>query len=209
MTDAHGTSRRGFLRTAAGATAVGAGAGAATAQEDGGGGGGSVTIDMTDGLSFDPSSITVPPGTSITWENVGNVGHTVTAYGDQIPDEAEYFASGGYGGEQAARDAYFADNGGNIPGGESYSHTFSATGEYGYFCIPHEGSGMTGTITVEEGASLPGSGDGGGGGDGPPPVPDSARTLGVATVFALLSTLGLAYVFLKYSGGPASPDDGE
>jgi len=34
--------------------------------------------------------------------------------------------------------------------GESFSHTFTVAGEYGYFCIPHILSGMLGTVTVEE-----------------------------------------------------------
>lgn len=207
MTDAQATSRRGLLRAAAGATAVGAGAGSAAGQE---GGGGQTTVDMTNDLVFKPAEVTIPPGTTVVWKNVGTVGHTVTAYADEIPSDAEYFASGGGTSEQAARDAFFADGQGEIAGGETYQHTFTVTGDYGYFCIPHENAGMTGTLTVKEGASLPGQGsDGGGGGgdEGPPPVPESARTLGVATTFALLSTLGLAYVFLKYAGGPAPADE--
>jgi hypothetical protein len=57
---------------------------------------------------------------------------------------------------------------------------------------------MVASLTVQEGG---GGGNGGGeGGGGPPPVPESARTLALAAMFGLLSTLGLAYFFLKYGG---------
>ncbi|NIS35939.1 MAG: copper-binding protein, partial [Actinobacteria bacterium] len=71
---------------------------------------------------------------------------SVTAYEDGIPDGAEYFASGGFDSEQAARDNYPQE--GDIPGGESYQYTFETTGEYEYFCIPHESADMVGTVTV-------------------------------------------------------------
>ena len=102
---------------------------------------------MTDGLVFDPDEITIAPGDTVEWVNVGAIGHSVTAYEDELPDGAAYFASGGFEAEDAARGAY---PDGDIPGGESYSHTFETAGEHGYFCIPHEAAGMVGTIVVEE-----------------------------------------------------------
>lgn len=136
----------------------GSGDGGGTAEdtptaEDGGtdGDGGSEqtdTVDMTDDLAFVPQQVEVSTGTEVTWENVGSIGHSVTAYGDEIPDEAAYFASGGFESEEAARDAYPDE--GNVPGGESYSHTFETAGTYEYFCIPHEMNGMVGTISVTE-----------------------------------------------------------
>ena len=148
---------------------------------------------MTDDLVFDPDSITIAPGDTIVWENVGSVGHSVTAYEEEIPGEASYFASGGFDGEQAARDAYPEQ--GNIPGGESYSHTFDVEGEYGYMCIPHEQVGMVGTVIVSSDAG----GEGGGAAAGPA-VPDSAKTLGVGAAFAMVATLLIAFFFLKYGG---------
>ncbi|RBI61824.1 plastocyanin [halophilic archaeon] len=181
------TTRRGFLRALSGGTA--ATATAATADEAAAQG--QQTIDMTDQLVFDPDSVTVQPGTTVVWENVGSVPHSVTAYGDQIPGEAEYFASGGFDSEDAARQAYPE---GSIGGGERYEHTFETEGEYEYFCIPHETAGMVASITVGSGG-----GEGGGGG-GMPAIPESARTLGVATVSAMVSVLVLVYFFLKYGG---------
>ena len=150
---------------------------------------------MTDGLIFDPGSVTIPPGTTVVWENVGSVGHSVTAYEERIPEEAAFFASGGFDGESAARSAY--PDQGDVPGGESYSHTFETVGEYEYFCIPHESAGMVASLTVEEGAPVEPTPE-----PGPsvPQVPDSARTLTIAVLTAMLSTLGLAYFFMKYGG---------
>jgi plastocyanin len=151
------------------------------------------TVDMTDDLVFDPEDITIAPGDTVVWENVGETGHTVTAYEDEIPDDAEYFASGGFDSEQAARDGYPDE--GDIPGGESYEHTFETEGEFGYFCIPHESAGMVGSVTVQEGG-----GDGRGEGAARPTIPAAAKTLGIISASAMLSVLALAYVFLKYGG---------
>ncbi|MFB6156045.1 MAG: plastocyanin/azurin family copper-binding protein [Haloferacaceae archaeon] len=113
----------------------------------GGGGGSGTTVEMNDNLKFVPASLTVSVGDTVTWENVGSLGHTVTAYGEKIPDGAAYFASGGFDSEDAARNGY---PDGDVPGGESYEHTFETAGTYEYFCVPHEMSGMKGTVVVEE-----------------------------------------------------------
>jgi len=184
-------SRRGFLRATTGVAAVGAASGTAAAQE----GGTTHTVDMTDQLVFDPEELTIAPGDTVVWENVGNVGHSVTAYEEDIPEEADYFASGGFDAEQPARDGYPSQ--GDIPGGESYEHTFDVAGTYEYFCIPHEAVGMVGTITVQEGGAQPEGGGGGG-----PTIPEAAKTVGVAAVAMMMATLALAYGLLKYGGGP-------
>lgn len=180
-------TRRAFLRAVAAGSGVAVTANAASAQE-----GGSTTVDMTDDLVFEPATVTVAPGTTVVWENVGTIGHTVTAYEDEIPDEATYFASGGFDSEQAARSGYPEQ--GEIAGGESYEHTFETEGSFGYFCIPHESVGMVGTVEVTAG---------GGGGDGGGQVsilPNSAKTLVVAATSALVAVLGFAWTFMKYGG---------
>jgi len=191
--------RREFLLTAGGAagTTVGAATAgsAAAAEEESGGEGTTHTVDMNDQLVFDPDSITIAPGDTIEWVNSGSVGHSVTAYEDGIPGEAAYFASGGFDSEDAAREDWQGPQEGNVPGGESYSHTFEVEGTYEYFCIPHEGAGMVGEIQVSSDA-----GQGGGGGGGVPRIPDSAKTIGIASVVALFGTLGLAFSLLKYGG---------
>ena len=180
-------SRRRFLQTAiSSATVLTSTSAEAAAQE-------TTTVDMTDNLVFDPEEIQISPGTTVTWENVGSIGHSVTAYEDEIPDGAEYFASGGFDSESAARNAYPDE--GNVAGGETYEYTFETEGEYGYFCIPHEQAGMVGTVIVGEG----GGGDGGDGGGGPA-LPNSAKIIGIATTAAMGAVLGLAYFLLKYGG---------
>lgn len=123
--------------------------GAGGNESDGGteGGDGTTTVEMTNDLVFDPEEVTVSPGTTVVWDNVGNVAHSVTAYEEDIPEDAEYWASGDFDSEQAARDAY--PDSGDVGGGETWEHTFETTGTHEYFCIPHEGS-MVGTVVVEE-----------------------------------------------------------
>ncbi|MBX0296492.1 plastocyanin/azurin family copper-binding protein [Haloarcula nitratireducens] len=106
------------------------------------------TVEMTDELTFEPKAIEVTAGTEVTWENVGSIGHTVTAYEGKIPDGAAYFASGDFDSQQAAKDGYGNGQKGNVPKGESYSHTFETKGTYEYYCVPHEMNGMVGTVEV-------------------------------------------------------------
>ncbi|WP_158057468.1 plastocyanin/azurin family copper-binding protein [Halorussus halophilus] len=99
---------------------------------------------------FRPTELTVKKGTTVVWRNTGNRRHTVTAYEGQLPDGAEYFASGGFDSEQAARDGWMGGLEGRINAGTTFEHTFDVVGEHHYFCIPHEPGGMTGKIVVEE-----------------------------------------------------------
>ena len=99
---------------------------------------------------FRPDSLEVAAGTTVVWRNTGNRRHTVTAYEDGIPDDAEFFASGGFDSEQAARDGWMSGLEGRIESGTEFEHTFEVPGTYNYFCIPHEPSGMAGKIVVTE-----------------------------------------------------------
>jgi plastocyanin len=103
---------------------------------------------MTDELVFEPETVTIPPGGAVRWENGANLTFTVTAYEETIPRGVEYFASGGFDSEDAAREAYPE---GGIASGESHEHVFETPGTYEYFCVPQEGAGMTGTVEVREG----------------------------------------------------------
>jgi plastocyanin len=125
--------------------------GTPTGESDGSGGSDwteTSTVEMNDELAYAPKRIQVSAGTEVTWENVGSIGHTVTAYESDIPDGATYFASGGFDSEQAAKDGYSNGQEGNVPEGESYSHTFETTGTYEYYCVPHEMNGMVGFVKV-------------------------------------------------------------
>ncbi|MFB6139733.1 MAG: plastocyanin/azurin family copper-binding protein [Halosimplex sp.] len=106
------------------------------------------TVEMTDQLAFEPKKIQVSAGTTVTFENTSSIGHTVTAYEDELPDGASYFASGGFDSEQAASDGYSDGQEGNVEAGESFEHTFETKGTYKYYCIPHEMNGMVGFVKV-------------------------------------------------------------
>jgi plastocyanin len=106
---------------------------------------GETVVEMTDGLRFDPATVTVGVGETVVWETVGSVAHSVTAVEEQLPADAAYWASGGFDSESAARSSY---PDGSVGSGETYSHTFETPGEHDYFCIPHA-QPMRGTVVVE------------------------------------------------------------
>ncbi len=105
-------------------------------------------VGMAPGHRFDPETLRVTAGATVTFVNESPEAHTVTAYEERIPPAADYFSSGGRDGEEAARDDVGA---GLIKEDATYEVTFEVAGTYEYFCIPHEDDGMTGTIVVEEG----------------------------------------------------------
>jgi plastocyanin len=78
--------------------------------------------------SFNPSTVTITPGGTVTWTNAGPVAHTIT------PNNA------GQTGAWPSR---------TVPAqqGATFSHTFSSAGTFNYFCAVH--AGMTGTVRVE------------------------------------------------------------
>lgn len=80
------------------------------------------------GTSFTPADRQVEAGTTVTWINQSNMSHTVTS------------------GENGTHDGLF--DSGSVDPDETYSYTFNEAGTYDYFCQPHVGQGMTGTITV-------------------------------------------------------------
>lgn len=133
-----GQTRRAMLRAVGAAASLGTLAGCL-------GGGDTKRVAMTDTLVFDPGTVAVSPGTTVRWVNEGDAPHTVTAYESELPAGAAFFASGGFETERAARNDV---RGGLIRAGEAFEHTFEIPGSYAYFCIPHEGSRMTGTVRV-------------------------------------------------------------
>ncbi|WP_129115072.1 cupredoxin domain-containing protein [Halegenticoccus tardaugens] len=138
-------NRRTFLASA-GLAGVAGLAGCAALQF---GGNRDFDVGMT-AETFDPAELTVSVGDEVVWMNTSSRAHTVTAYENAIPEEAEYFASGGFDSERAAREAW-RQGGGALDNGETFSHTFDAPGRYEYVCVPHEMAGMVGTVVVEEG----------------------------------------------------------
>ena len=104
-------------------------------------------------VEFVPEEYRIEVGGTVVWHNNSSRSHTVTAYEDAIPEEAAYFATGGFESEGAARDAWQnwradPDRSGLLTSGESFSHTFEVPGTYDYVCIPHERGGMIGQIIV-------------------------------------------------------------
>jgi plastocyanin len=84
-----------------------------------GGAGSAVTIQN---FAFDPASLTVAVGSTVTWTNRDSVGHTVTA------DDGSFDSK-------------------TIANGDTFSHTFSQAGTFAYHCSIH--TTMKATIVVQ------------------------------------------------------------
>ena len=99
-------------------------------------------VTMRSRLRFSPTNITIQAGDTVEWRNRSLFTHTVTADKSLakspehvvLPAGVEPFDSG------------------DIPSGEVFRHTFAVSGEYAYFCIPHERHGMLGRVTVNPAA---------------------------------------------------------
>ena len=116
---------------------VAAGCGGGDDNDDSGGGGGGggnanqeapaaksggAQVTMKD-IKFDPSTVNVKVGDTVTWTNDDSVGHDVTS---------DTFKSGDAGG---------------IGGGQTFEHKFAKAGTFKYQCTIHPG--MTGTVVVK------------------------------------------------------------
>lgn len=100
--------------------------------------GGAFTVTMTSANRYEPPTLTVPRGASVTWRNTGSIGHTVT----DDPAKAQNRANAALPAGAQPWDS------GTIAGGQSFTRTFDTPGDYTYFCIPHESVGMVGKLTV-------------------------------------------------------------
>jgi plastocyanin len=76
-------------------------------------------------MSFTPASITVAPGTTITWRNDDDEVHTSTSDTPGIWDT------------------------GNVSPGASRTAAFDSVGTFSYHCIYHSSMGMVGTVIVQ------------------------------------------------------------
>jgi plastocyanin len=151
MTDATEATvvRRRTVLAAIGATASVALAGCSSGDDEesnGGsnGGGNTVAVGPDGDFVFDPENITVSVGETVTWE-FESASHNVSAWPDMnekvsIPDGADGFGTMDKGGDAFAL----------VDEGETFEHTFDTAGEFTYVCVPHAGSDMVGTVTVEE-----------------------------------------------------------
>jgi plastocyanin len=105
-------------------------------------------VDMQ-AVAYAPEELTIQQGETVAWVHAGGEPHSVTAYEQNIPEDAAYWASGGFDSEEAARQGW-EEGTGAIQEGQSYVRTFETPGEHEYVCIPHEAAGMVGTVIVEE-----------------------------------------------------------
>ncbi|MEF8840715.1 MAG: plastocyanin/azurin family copper-binding protein [Haloarculaceae archaeon] len=176
-------NRREFMRTAGGATAATAAAastvGTAAAQE-----GETVAVGPGGNLVFEPATIYVQPGTTVTFEWESD-NHNIVV--ESQPEGAEWE------GYEPLENTGF-----------SYEHTFETEGTYSYYCQPHRSAGMVGEVVVNESGEAPSSG--GGGGEEVDPehmgVPIQAHFVGIATILAILVSLVFTFFLLKYGESP-------
>jgi plastocyanin len=114
------------------ALALYAGCGGDDDDNGGGGGGGQqeapaatsggAQVTMKD-IKFNPSTVNVKAGDTVTWTNDDSVGHDVTGDG---------FKSGSAGG---------------LSSGDTFKHKFAKAGTFKYACTVHPG--MTGEVVVK------------------------------------------------------------
>jgi plastocyanin len=103
------------------------GGGSAATTPAGGGTGGSGTAAAGDavtisGFAFNPTTLDVKVGSTVTWTNQDSVSHTVTA------DDGSFKSD-------------------PLPNGATFKHTFTKAGNVNYHCAIH--TYMTATITVK------------------------------------------------------------
>lgn len=97
------------------------------------------TVGMTNTLEFDPDTVRVQAGEPVRWTNGSVIVHTVTADPEKATtDESVRLPNGA---------AHF--DSGDMDPNATFEHTFETPGTYRYFCIPHEGTKMYGTVIVE------------------------------------------------------------
>ena len=100
-----------------------------------------VLIGPNNSRRFVPETLTVSPGTTVTW-TFESPNHNVSCRPDNwesatLPDGADPFAS--YEGTNSYA---------TFPVGETFEYTFEVPGTYDYVCVPHVTDGMVGTVVV-------------------------------------------------------------
>jgi plastocyanin len=86
-------------------------------------------------LVFVPDEIKVKVGDSVTWTGNKGLPHNVVFEEENVPDGVD------------AEALSHADNIGEE--GEKVTTKFTKAGTYGYYCEPHRGAGMNGTVIVQ------------------------------------------------------------
>jgi len=91
-------------------------------------------------LKFEPETVTVKPGDTVTWTNNKMAPHNVV------------FDSANMPGDKALADEISHSQLTFAPG-DGYSTTFTAdmpAGTYTYYCAPHRGAGMVAKVILEK-----------------------------------------------------------
>lgn len=127
-TSASGTTPASGNTAAGGGTSAGSSSAAKTA-----------TVNMTDANKFEPASVTIAKGGTVTWKNTSSTQHTSTDDPSKAANKADAALPSG---------AQPWDSG-MVDPGKTFTHTFDVAGTYKYFCIPHESVGMLGTVVVQ------------------------------------------------------------
>jgi len=83
-------------------------------------------VNMTLSYTFDPPSLTIEVGDTVTWFNQDIEDHTSTS-------------------DSGSTDPW---DSGDVHSGDSWPRQFNSPGTFNYHCIYHFNQGMTGTITV-------------------------------------------------------------
>ena len=101
--------------------------------------GATAVVKITDQEMFSPKTLTVHAGDTVEWINSSGAVHTVT-------DDPALAAT--------PKDASLPKgaapfNSGFLKAGQVYRHRFTVPGQYRYFCILHESSGMVGAVVVK------------------------------------------------------------
>ena len=112
----------------------------------GGDGGPSVHAPSMADHEFTPETLRIGTGEVVKWVNDTDEAHTVTAVQASLPDGADYFSSGGAADEEQATASLTEEL---MDPGETFEWTFDEPGTYRYYCIPHRGDGMEGSVVVE------------------------------------------------------------
>ncbi len=112
------------------------------------------TVSMKN-IAFNPSSLTINKGASVTWKNDDSTTHTTTS------------------------DTGLWDSG-NLSPGQSYTRQFNDTGTFPYHCSIHVGQGMKGAIIVATGTQTvsPGAAASASATTAPTPTPTTSPAAG-------------------------------
>jgi len=89
--------------------------------------GDTVTVRI-DGMRFEPASITVKPGTTVTWVQASPMPHTISGTSGELSSDA-------------------------LRSGQEYRHTFTKAGRYDYVCDFHPSMGGSVIVSTDGEAS--------------------------------------------------------